>query len=151
MRIMLTTAVLLLAATPAFAQSARIVSQGAAYAYAEHREGTELAIDKVVGTPERGSAQVVFFRPGNPEGEDAALSENGRPLAMIAGESYAAVAVAPGTHTFAVDGRPLQVRLAPGERRYVRIADGRAGTQLALSQAPTFLRTSLGTRLLPQL
>ena len=141
----------LFTAAPVFAQSARIVSQGAAYAYAEHREGTELAIDKVVGAPERGSAQVVFFRPANAAGGDAALSEGGRPLAMIAGESYAAVAVAPGTHTFAVDGNALQVRLAAGERRYVRIVDGPVGIQLAPSHAPTFLRTSLGTRLLPQL
>ena len=135
-------ACLLGAASPLYAQSARIVSQGAAYAYAEDREATEAAIDKFLGTPQRDRAQVVFFRPAGGGRGEAALDEGGRVLARLPRQGYSAVVVAPGTHTFAVDGRTLAVDVAPGERQYVRIAeDGKAGTQLVASHAQAFLRS----------
>jgi hypothetical protein len=146
MRIMLTTGALLLVAAPAFAQSARIVSQGAAYAYAEERAATERTIDLALGAVPREGAEVVFFRPGGAIAGHAAVSENGRVVARLAGDSHVAVRVAPGMHAFAVDGRPLQLEVRAGERRYIRLADGQAGTRLAPSQAPTFLRASLAKR-----
>jgi hypothetical protein len=146
MRIMLTTGTLLLVAAPAFAQSARIVSQGAAYAYAEERAATERTIDLALGALPREGAQVVFFRPAGAVAGHADVREDGRTVARLAGDSYVAIGVAPGMHTFAVDGRPLQLQVDAGERRYVRLADGQAGTQLASSQAPRFLRASLAKR-----
>lgn len=137
---------LLLAAAPAFAQSVRIISQGTAYAVADQREGTELKVDRVVGAPVAGGAQVVFFRPGGATGTTT-LSESGKAFAELPGDSYATASVAPGVYTFAVDGRPLQLQLAAGERRYVRVVEGQAGPQLAPSHAPVFMRVSLGTRL----
>jgi hypothetical protein len=136
---------LLLAASPAFAQSARIVTQGAAYAYAEERAAVERTIDRALGMPPASGAQVVFFRPASARGQ-ASISEGGATLASLAGDSYAAIRVAPGTHTFVVDGSPLRVRVDAGTRRFVRIVDRAAGPQLAASHAPTFLRTSLAKR-----
>jgi hypothetical protein len=137
---------LLLAALPAFAQSARIVSQGAAYAYAEERAATERTIDRALGVPSSNGAQVVFFRAAAPGRGQAGVSEDGRTLASLAGDGYAAVPVAPGAHTFVVDGRPLQLQVNAGERRYVRIVDRPTGRRLAPSHAPTFLRASLAKR-----
>lgn len=145
-RVFLPGALLLVAAMPAFAQSARIVSQGAAYAYAEERAATERTIDRALGMPARSGAQVVFFRPAASGHGQASVSEDGRTLASLAGDGYAAIRVAPGAHTFVVDGRPLQLQVNAGERRYVRIVDRPAGPRLAPSHAPTFLRASLARR-----
>jgi hypothetical protein len=140
-RVLLASAAFL-AASPVFAQSARIVSQGAAYAYAEEREATEAAISKFLGAPARDGAQVVFFRQAEGGRGEAALAEGGKVLAQLPRQGYSAIVVAPGTHTFSVDGRTLTVDLAAGERQYVRIAgDGKAGTQLVASHALAFLRS----------
>ena len=128
MRITLTMGALVLVAAPAFGQSARIVSQGAAYAYAEERAATERTIDLALGAVPREGAQVVFFRPAGAAAGHAVVSEDGRTVARLAGDSHVAVGVAPGMHTFAVAGRPLQLQVDAGERRYVRLADGQAGT-----------------------
>jgi hypothetical protein len=141
-RRVLLPAAFLLATSPAFAQSARIVSQGAAYAYAEDRAATEAAADKLVAPPTRNGAQVVFFRQTGGARGDAVLSEDGKVLARLPRQGYATIVVAPGMHTFVVDGSALPVDLAAGERQYVRIAEGqRASTQLVASHALAFLRS----------
>jgi hypothetical protein len=137
---------MLLAAAPVFAQSARIVSQGAAYAYAEERAATRRTIDRALGLPGQGEAQVVFFRPAMRAGGHAVVAEGGRPVASVGGDSYVTIAIPPGAHAFTVGGTPLRLQLGAGERRYVRITDGRGGPQLQASQAPRFLRDSLAKR-----
>jgi hypothetical protein len=137
---------LMLASVPAFAQSVRLIWQGAAYGYADDQTITEGVIDQVIGTQVREGAQVVFFRPDDSIPGTVSLNEGDTPLAQLPGGSYYAIAVTPGAHTYALDGAPLQLQIAPGERRYVRINNRNANPQLLPSHALTFLRTTLGKR-----
>lgn len=138
---------LLLASLPAFGQSARFVWQGAAYAYAENLQITEQKVDQVIGTPVGEGAQVVFFRTADATPGYASLNEDGTHLAQLPAGAYYATAASPGTHTYVVDGNTLQLRLSPGERRYVRIDNRRANSQPLPSNALTFLRVTTGKRL----
>jgi hypothetical protein len=137
---------LMLVSLPVFAQSVRFITQGTAYAFAEDQLLAERVIDHVIGAPVGEGAQVVFFRPADTHLGKTNLSEGDRFLAQLPGGSYYATVVTPGIHTYAVDGSPLQLQIAPGERRYVRISNRAANSQLLPSRALTFLRVSLGQR-----
>ena len=137
---------LALASMPAFAQSLRIITQGPAFAFAEDQMIAEQVIDQVVGASVGEGAQVIFFRPADMRPENASLSEGDAVLAQLPSGAYYAVAVTPGSHTYAVNGNPLQLDLAPGTRRFVRISSQGANPQLVPSQALTFLRLSMGMR-----
>jgi hypothetical protein len=135
---------LMLVSLPVFAQSARFITEGPAFAFAEDQLFTERVIDNVIGAPVGEGAQIVFFRPDDKHLGNTNLSEGDRLLAELPSDSYYAIAVTPGIHTYAVDGRPLQLQLAPGERRFVRISNRATNPRLLPSRALTFLRVSLG-------
>jgi hypothetical protein len=138
---------LMLASLPAFAQSARYIWQGAAYGYADDLVITEGVIDQVIGTPVgQEGAQVVFFRPADSIPGTVSLNEGDTLLAQLPSGSYYAIAVTPGDHTYALDGHSLQLQIASGERRYVRISNRSTEPRLLPSHALTFLRTTLGKR-----
>ena len=137
---------LMLVLLPVSAQSVRFITQGTAYYFAEDQVLSERIIDHVIGAPVAEGAQVVFFRPEDTHLGKTELTQGDRFLAQLPSGSYYAIAVTPGIHTYAVDGSPLQLQLAPGERRYVRVSNRTTDTQLLPSRALTFLRVSLGQR-----
>ena len=139
-------AALLLVALPAFAQDFRFIWQGTAYYAAENRIIAERVVDEVVGTSPGSEAQVIFFRGRDEVPGD--LSLNGRDGALwnLPSGSYVALAVAPGSHAYDVDGQALQLQVAPGERRYVRVGDDNANARIRDSNAQTFLRMVTGDR-----
>ena len=137
---------LLLASLPAFGQSVRLIVGGTAYGHADELLIRETVIDQVVGAPAEARAQVVFFRPADAGGNSATLSEGDAVLAELPASSYSVVELAPGDHAFEVDGSTLHLRVAAGERHFVRIADASTKQRLVPSHALTFLRTSLGMR-----
>lgn len=137
---------LMLVSLPALAQSARFIWQGAAYGYADDLVITEQVIDQVIGAPVEEGAQVVFFRPVDSVPGTVSLNEGDALLAELPAGSYYAIAVTPGAHTYALGGSPLQLQIASGERRFVRISNRNADPHLLPSHALTFLRTTLGKR-----
>lgn len=137
---------LALATFPALAQSVRIISQGPAFAYAEDRMIAEQVVDQIVGAPVGEGAQVVFFRPADRNAASASLSEGGTLLAQLPSGAYYAVVVTPGVHAYDVGGQTLQLDVAPGTRRFVRIGNMGATPQMVPSQALTFLRLSMNLR-----
>lgn len=137
---------LALASFPGLAQSVRIISQGPAFAYAEDRVIADQIIDQLVGAPVGDGAQIVFFRPADKSSANASLSEGGASMAELPSGAYYAVAVTPGVHTYTLNGSPLQVDVAPGTRRFVRVSSLGAQPQLVPSQALTFLRLSMNLR-----
>jgi hypothetical protein len=137
---------LALASFPAFSQSMRIISQGPAFAFAEDKMIAEQIVDQLVGAPVGNGAQVVFFRPPGSGAASASLSEGETALAQLPSGAYYAVAVTPGAHTYTVNGNALQLDVAPGTRRFVRISNLGANPQMVPSQALTFLRLSMNLR-----
>jgi hypothetical protein len=137
---------LLIASMPCLAQTTRLIWQGPAYAYVEDQLITESVIDQIIGAPVGEGAQVVFFRPVDAAPNDASLREGDMPLAQLPRGVYYAIAVAPGVHTYTVDGSPLQVQVGQGDRRYVRISNRRATLEPVPSNAMTFLRVTTGKR-----
>lgn len=78
----------------------------------------------VVGQPEPGMAQVVFFRASKFAGAAIKVSvfEGDKPLGVLKSGRYFVVSVAPGTHTYSVDGKgkdPLNLEVEAGETYYV--------------------------------
>jgi hypothetical protein len=136
---------LLLASLPAFGQSVRLIVGGTAYGQADEQFIRDSVIDQVVGAPANDRAQVVFFRPAETP-RSVSLSEGDEVLAELPARSYSVIELAPGDHTFVVDGSSLQLRVDAGERRFIRIADEAARQRLVPSQPLTFLRASLGMR-----
>jgi hypothetical protein len=134
------------ASLPVCAQSARLITQGPAFAFAEDQMITERVVDQIVGATPGEGAQVVFFRPADMRPLDANLSEHGTLLAQLPSGAFYAIAVAPGVHTYAVNGDALHLEVAPGTRRFVRVGIRDTRPQLVPSQALTFLRLSLGMR-----
>lgn len=137
---------LLLVSLPAVAQNVRYESQGAAYVNAENQRIAERVVDRVLGAGTGAGSQVVFFRPRDRIPGDASLHEGDVALAELPGGAYYATAVAPGTHTFAVDGNPLSVQVAPGERQYIKVDRRQASPRLSPTNALTFLRLATGDR-----
>ncbi|MEO6154537.1 MAG: hypothetical protein ABIP16_02275 [Thermomonas sp.] len=136
----------MLASLPAFGQSARFISQGVAYAYAEDHQITKRVIDQVIGTPVGEGTQIVFFRRDDTTPGTASLSESDVLLAQIPSGTHYAIAVTPGVHTYVVDGSALQLQLSPGERRFVNISNGPANPRPLPSNALAFLRITMGKR-----
>jgi hypothetical protein len=137
---------LALASFPALAQSVRIIGQGPAFAYAEDQMIAEQIVDQLVGARVGEGAQVIFFRPADRSAASASLSEGDRVLAQLPSGAYYAVAVTPGVHTYTVGGQSLQLDVAPGTRRFVRISSLGPSPQMVPSQALTFLRLSMNMR-----
>jgi hypothetical protein len=137
---------LALASFPGLAQSVRIISQGPAFAYAEDRVIADQVVDQIVGAPVGEGAQIVFFRPADRSSTNASLSEDGSAMAELPSGAFYAVAVTPGVHTYSLNGNPLQVEVAPGTRRFVRVSSLGTQPQLVPSQALTFLRLSMNLR-----
>lgn len=142
----LVAAGLMLVSLPVVAQSVRYEWQGAAYIVAEDQLITERVVDRVLGTATGSDAQVVFFRPTDQAPGELKLSSEDSPLARLPSGAYSAVAVAPGSHRFAVDGDSLSLEVAAGERKYVKVSGGRANPQLSQTNALTFLRMATGKR-----
>jgi hypothetical protein len=143
---MLAPCALALLSLPVCAQSVRIITQGPAFAFDEDQMIAEQVIDRVVGAPVGAGAQIIFFRPADTHSANASLSEGDTVLAQLPSGAYYAIAVKPGVHTYAVNGNALQLDLAPGTRRFVRVSSPDTSPQLVPSQALTFLRRSLGMR-----
>ena len=138
---------LMLLCLPATAQNVRYEWQGVAFIDAENQMIAERAVDNVLGARPGSNGQIVFFRPAGSVGEKYTLSTSNldsggdASLAQLPGSAYYAIAVAPGTHTYSVDGHALSVLVAPGDRHYVKIDKDR---QLSPTNAQTFLRLVTG-------
>lgn len=142
----LATATLLLVVSPTIAQNFRFIWQGPAYYAAENQLIAERIVDEVIGIRPGSDAHVIFFRGKDRVPVDLPLNGKDGSLAELPSGSYFAIAVAPGTHAYSVDGQTLLVQAAPGERRYIRIGDYNANAQITASNAQTFLRMVTGER-----
>lgn len=137
---------LLLVFLPAVAQNVRYESQGTAYVNAEDQRIAERVVDGVLGAGTGTDSQVVFFRPRDRVPGDSTLHQGDVALAALPGGAYYAIALAPGSHTFAVEGKTLSLQVGPGERQYVKIDRNSANAQLSPTNALTFLRLMTGKR-----
>jgi hypothetical protein len=137
---------LLLVSLPTLAQNVRYEWQGAAYVAAEDQLIADHVVDNVIGASPGADAQVVFFRTKDRMPGELGLNSDDGSLARLPSGAYYAIAVAPGSHTYSVDGQTLSVQAAPGKRNYVRIGDSRANPELTASNALTFLRLVTGKR-----
>ena len=137
---------LLVVSLPASAQNVRYEWQGAAYVNAENQMIAERVVDGVLGADIGAGSQVVFFRPRDRVPGDSTLHEGDVALAELPGGAYYAIALAPGSHTFTVDGNPLSVQVAPGERQYIKVDRRQASPRLSPTNALTFLRLATGKR-----
>ena len=141
-------AVLALALVPlsAGAQNVRYESEGTAYVLAQDQLIAERVVSRVLGASPGPSSQIVFFRGNDEVPVQMGLSGAEGTLAMLPSGAFYAIAVAPGSHIYRVDGEELSLQLAPGERSYIRIGDDHANPQLRTSNALTFLRLVTGKR-----
>jgi hypothetical protein len=78
----------------------------------------------VVGTPEAGKAQIVFFRASKFTGSaiKVAIYEGDKPLGVLKSGTYFVVSAEPGKHEYAVNAKgkdPLPMELEAGEIYYV--------------------------------
>lgn len=137
---------LMLLSFPALTQNIRYEWQGPAYLAAENQLIAEHVVDSVIGASTGSGSQVVFFRSNDRMPGELGLNADDGTLAQLPSGAYYAIAVAPGSHTYSVDGQTLSLQVAPGERSYVRIGDYRANPELAASNALTFLRLVTGKR-----
>jgi hypothetical protein len=137
-----------LALVPAFAcaQNVRYEWQGKAYVDAENELIAERVVNGVIGASPGTGSQVVFFRTDDQLPGEVVLGGSDGALAQLPSGAYYAIAVAPGDHTYSVDGQALSVRVAPGQRGYVRIGDAPANHRPRVSNALTFLRLVSGKR-----
>lgn len=135
-----------LAAFPALAQTVRFIGEGPAFAYYEDQMITERIVDQVIGAPVGEGAQVVFFRAVGAGSGQVRLAEGDRFLAELPAGAYYAIAVAPGPHTYSVDGRPLPLDVRAGTRSFVRIGIPGQEQHAVPSHALTFLRLSTNLR-----
>src|SRR5688500_7881342 len=106
----LATATLLLVAVPAIAQNFRFIWQGPAYYAAENQLIAERVVDEVIGIRPGSDAHVIFFRGRDRVPVDLPLNGKDGSLAELPSGSYYAIAVAPGTHAYSVDGQTLLVQ-----------------------------------------
>jgi hypothetical protein len=142
----LAAAALMLVSLPALAQNVRYEWQGTAYVSAENQLIAEQVVDGVIGASPGAGAQVVFFRTNDRMPGEMGLNADDGTLAQLPSGAYYAIAVAPGSHTYSVDGQTLSIQAASGKRSYVRIGDYRANPDLTASNALTFLRLVTGKR-----
>lgn len=142
----LAATLMLVSSLPAFAQNVRYEWQGTAYVAAEDQLIAEQVVDSVIGASPGAGSQVVFFRTNDRMPGEMGLNADDGALAQLPSGAYYAIAVAPGNHTYSVEGQTLSLQVAPGERSYVRIGDYRANPELATSNALTFLRLVTGKR-----
>lgn len=137
---------LALAPVLACAQNVRYEWQGKAYIDAENQLIAERVVNGVIGVSPGTGSQVVFFRTDDQLPGQVVLGGSDGALAQLPSGAYYAIAVAPGNHTYSVDGQALSVQVAPGQRSYVRIGDYPANQRLRASNALTFLRLVTGKR-----
>lgn len=138
-------ACLLLAAAPASAQNVRYEWQGNAYVVAEEQAVAERLVDGVIGAAPGPGAQVVFFRPPGADSAACRVDTGAGASADLPASAYYALQVAPGDHRYAVNGSPVSLQLASGERRYVRVCAQGDGAAVP-TNALTFLRLVTGRR-----
>ena len=138
--------VLAAAALPAFAQKVTIENQGQAAQDVKSRELTAEAVEKDIGKPLPGRAQVVFFRSSSSPGESVAVRDAAGGMSMIDLEpgTYFVSAVTPGTHAYATaDTGPFSMDLDAGRTYYVQaIRNKKGATQLIRSNADKFARAA---------
>src|SRR5262245_33918841 len=91
------------ATTPAFAQKVVIERQGEASKAATSHVLTAEAVEKYIGKPPSGRAQVVFFRSSKSPGENVAVRDaaGGQPLIELEPGTYFIATTMPGSHAYA--------------------------------------------------
>ncbi len=142
----LAAAVLFSIALSAAAQNVRYEQYGTAYITAEDQWIADRLIDEVVGTVPAAGAQVVFYRGEDGFAQEVALGDSSDRVIRLPRSTSVAFRLAPGTHTFMVNGQSVSVVLLSGNRSFVRITRTAVGSRLADSNALTFLRIVTGKR-----
>lgn len=110
------------AAAPAPQDAATATTEAAVAAPAAPAAAASTA--SVVGQPEAGKAQIVFFRASKFTGAaiKVAVYEGDKPLGVLKSGTYFVASVEPGTHQFAVNAKgkdPLPMEVEAGETYYV--------------------------------